>query len=277
MPVKSIKNWLFGGDEKKAKRSEKPVPREFKPDLKRLKPYGDHIGDGALQLSFTLPLPPSAEAKEAARLYAENLGLERVNVACAEAIGSSFTFFVVYGFSPSTIDVTRIKVRHPPFENLDYETLLVLAKEKIGRKIVVVGATTGSDAHTVGIDAILNRKGYAGDFGLEYYPCFQVVNLRAQVENADLVRKAVELKADALLVSKLVTQQDQHLKDLKDLLKLLKQEKGLSPNLLKIAGGPRITHPIATKLGFDAGFGTGTSPAEVASFIVQEMSKRMKR
>jgi hypothetical protein len=67
---------------------------------------------------------------------------------------------------------------HPKHEKLDRETLLKIVNEKIGRKIIVIGATTGSDAHTVGIDAILNRKGYAGDFGLESYPCFEVINLR---------------------------------------------------------------------------------------------------
>ena len=29
----------------------------------------------------------------------------------------------------------------------------------------IVGACTGTDAHTVGIDAIMNMKGYAGHFG----------------------------------------------------------------------------------------------------------------
>jgi beta-lysine 5,6-aminomutase beta subunit len=275
MAVKSLKNWLFGNEEKKEKKEK--AHESVKADLKRLKPYGDHMGDGAIQLSFTLPVPLSPEAKEAARLYAEKLGLERVNVAAAEAMGKGFTLFVVYGFATLAIDFTRIKVHHPKIEKLDYETILGIAQEKIGRKIVVVGATTGSDAHTVGIDAILNRKGYAGDFGLESYPCFQVINLRAQVENSELVKKAVELNADAILVSKLVTQQDQHLKDLKEFLKLLKQEKAVQPHVLKIAGGPRITHPIATKMGFDAGFGTGTLPSEVASFLVQELAKKIKR
>ena len=40
----------------------------------------------------------------------------------------------------------------------------------------------GTDAHTVGIDAILNVKGHAGEKGLEYYREIRVVNLGAQVE-----------------------------------------------------------------------------------------------
>ena len=129
----------------------------------------------------------------------------------------------------------------------------------------------------MGIDAILNKKGFAGDYGLESYEGFKVFNLRAQVDNRELIQKAKELKADAILVSKLVTQQDQHLKDLKELHKLLKQEKQFSNSVLKIVGGPRMTHAIATKLGFDAGFGAGTLPSEVASFVVLELAKRLKK
>ena len=35
-------------------------------------------------------------------------------------------------------------------------------RRKLGREVVMVGASTGTDAHTVGIDAIMNMKGYAG-------------------------------------------------------------------------------------------------------------------
>ncbi len=272
MPVSKIKSWLFGKPDR-----NNALQRASAIDLKRVKAYGDHAGDGAIQLSFTLPIPVSLEAKEAARLYAEKMGLERVLVAGMEAIGENFSFFVVYGFSKITVDLTKIKVPQAQFLKLDHGEIEEIIRKKIGRKIIVVGATTGSDAHTVGIDAILNKKGYAGDYGLESYEGFKVINLRAQVENAELVKKALHYKADTILVSKLVTQQDQHLKDLKALLKLLKQEKNLPPHLLKIVGGPRMSHAIATRLGYDAGFGTGTLPSEVASFIVMEISKRVKK
>lgn len=267
--MKPLKDWLFG-DEKSAK-YESP-----KPDLKKLNSYGDHMGDGAVQVSFTLPIPLSIEAKEAAKLYAERMGLKKTIVACAEKIGPDFTFFVVYGYSGHSVDFTKIKVKKAEFETLEYEEIEQFIKEKFKRKIVIVGATTGSDAHTVGIDAILNRKGFAGNPGLEYCQGFKVINLRAQVENKELIKLAASHQADAILVSQLVTQQDQHLKNLKELVKLLKQEKSLSPHVLKIVGGPRMTHPIATRAGFDAGFGSGTMPVEVASFIVQELYKRIK-
>lgn len=52
-----------------------------------------------------------------------------------------------------------------------------LVKERIGRKIRVAGACIGTDAPTVGIDAILNMKGYKGDYGLERYREFETFNL----------------------------------------------------------------------------------------------------
>jgi beta-lysine 5,6-aminomutase beta subunit len=41
-----------------------------------------------------------------------------------------------------------------------------------------------------------------------------------------------------------------------------------------VAGGPRVTHPMALECGFDAGFGAGTKPSEVASYIVEEILRR---
>ncbi|MBI1909505.1 MAG: cobalamin B12-binding domain-containing protein [Deltaproteobacteria bacterium] len=252
-------------------------------DPKNLKPYGDHLGDGGVQVSFTLPVPPSDAAKEAARLYAEKMGLEKVQVTCMEGIGPEFTFFVVYGFSKLTINFDKIIVPKMEIPRLTHKEIEEVAHQKLGcstpgcstqgRRIVVIGGTTGSDAHTVGIDAILSMKGLAGDKGLESYSCFEVHNLRAQVDNKVLVEQAMKLKAEAILVSQLVTQQDQHIKNLKEMLKLLKEVKNRA---LLVVGGPRMTHKIAHEIGFDAGFGPGTKPSEVASFIVHELIRRQK-
>jgi beta-lysine 5,6-aminomutase beta subunit len=246
----------------------------FKKDLNRVKPYGDHWDDGKMQLSFTLPVAVGELAREAARLYLEKLGFVHPQIAAMEPMGESFAFIVAYAYATPHIDLSKIPLHRPEFSVLPFDELVNLAQKEIRRKIVVVGATTGSDAHTVGIDAILSIKGIAGDKGLEYYPFFKVVNLRAQVDNQHLVDKAVELKADAILVSKMVTQQDQHLDDLKALSKMIHQEKDLSAHLVKIAGGPRIDHRIARSVGFDAGFGPGTKPSEVANFIVHEIIRK---
>jgi beta-lysine 5,6-aminomutase beta subunit len=247
----------------------------MKKDLSRIRPYGDHFDDGKMQLAFTLPVPAGEQAKEAARLYLEKMGLKNPQIVWMEKMGEEFTYFVAYGHATHHIHLDQIRVPKPEFPILSFDDLLKTAREKLKRKIVVVGAATGSDAHTVGIDAILSLKGVSGDKGLEYYPIFRVVNLRAQVSNADLVGQAADLKADAILVSQLVTQHNQHLDSLKDLAKMIRGEKRLSPHLLKIVGGPRMDHRTAKSVGFDAGFGPGTKPSEVANFIVHELIRRV--
>jgi beta-lysine 5,6-aminomutase beta subunit len=147
-------------------------------------------------------------------------------------------------------------------------------RENIGRKLVVVGASTGTDAHTVGIDAIMNMKGYAGHFGLERYDMFEAYNLGSQVPNEEFLAKAIELNADALLVSQTVTQKDVHIKNMTELVELMEAE-GLRDKMILVCGGPRISHELAKELGYDAGFGMNTYADDVASFIVQELVKRM--
>src|SRR5262245_32104265 len=226
------------------------------------------MGDGALQMSFTLPVPASGRAKEAARRYAELHGLRAVIVATMEKAGDDFTFFVVYGRSEATLDFAEIEVPEVTAPELSPKEINQLIKEKLGRRVVVVGACTGSDAHTVGIDAILNIKGYAGDKGLESYPWFRVHNLGAQVDNPVLLSRAQELHADAVLVSQVITQRDVHKENAHQLIDLA--AKAGMRGVLFLLGGPRIDHALARELGYDAGFGPGTRPQSVASYIAQE-------
>jgi beta-lysine 5,6-aminomutase beta subunit len=274
-PVETLKRWFQIKSPSETKTGAK-THLSAESNVRHLMPYGDQLNDGAIQMSFTLPVEASPEAREAAKLYVQKMGLTEVHVATMEPMGMGFSYFVVFARAKHAIDFTKVKVPKAAFEKMDFDQVDQYAREKIKKRLVVIGATTGTDAHTVGIDAIMNMKGYAGDSGLERYPCFKAINLRSQVSNEELVRKAEEFKADAVLVSKLVTQRGEYLKELKELAKLLKASKRVNSPLLKIAGGPRMSHAEAVKLGFDAGFGPGTLPSEVASFIVQEYAKKMK-
>jgi beta-lysine 5,6-aminomutase beta subunit len=146
-------------------------------------------------------------------------------------------------------------------------------KENIKRVVTIVGATTGTDAHTVGIDAIMNMKGYDGHYGLERYKDVVAVNMGSQVPNEELLAKAIELGADAVVVSQVVTQKDVHIPNLTNLIELAEAE-GIRDKMLFIAGGPRINHELATELGYDAGFGPGTFAEHVASYVVTQIVKR---
>ncbi|HBG00832.1 MAG TPA: hypothetical protein DDW87_04580, partial [Firmicutes bacterium] len=141
-------------------------------------------------------------------------------------------------------------------------------------KIVVVGACTGTDAHTVGLDAIMNMKGYDGDYGLERYPMMETYNLGSQVPNEILLQKAMQVGADCVLISQVVTQKNVHIQNLTELIEMAEAED-LRGRLIMIVGGPRIDQPLATELGFDAGFGSGTTARHVATFLVKELARRL--
>ncbi len=256
--------------------STETTPGPKKVDLQHLKPYGDIMGDGTIQIAFTLPVEPSPEAREAAYQLAQKIGLEPIKIATMEKAADGFAFFVIYGNIKHAIDFTQIHVIKVDSQKRSRDEIDELIEKEFKRKIVVLGACTGYDAHTVGIDAIINMKGFAGDYGLERYRWISAKNLGAQVLNDDLLKLAIEHKADAILVSKVVTQHDIHLDDMKDLM--VKAEKmGLSDKVVFVAGGPRVTHPMALEYGFSAGFGPGTKPSEVASFIVDELLRRRKQ
>lgn len=244
------------------------------PNLNNLKPYGDTMDDGKIQLSFTLPVPASPEAHEAAKRLALQMGLHEPSVVSMEAVGSTMSFFVVYAACTQGVDFTTIQVPRSEYEAMDMHDIDELIETRIGRKLKLIGACTGTDAHTVGIDAIMNMKGYNGHYGLERYKMIDAINMGAQVPNEVLVAKAIEENADAILVSQVVTQKNLHIMTLTNLVEVLEAE-GVRKRFVVVVGGPRITHDLATELGFDAGFGVGSYAEDVGAFVAQELIRRM--
>jgi len=213
-----------------------------------VRPYGDTTGDGMVQLSFTLPVPADKRAEGAALQLAGKMGLDPAMVVHSRAMGDGYTFFVVYGRVQHLVDLGKVR--------------------RLRRKLVVVGACIGTDAHTVGIDAILNVKGIAGEKGLEYYRELRVVNLGAQVSVPDLVERARAEKADAVLVSQVVTQRDAHLHNTREMSAAFREALPAARRPLLVVGGPRFDERDAAGLGVDRIFGRGTTPREVASYLV---------
>ncbi len=238
-------------------------------DMTKVKPYGDTMNDGKVQLSFTLPVPLGDEAVEAAKQTILKMGLENPQVVFYKELTPGFTFFNCYGSAQAAVDFTSIYVPKVESSVMDMEQTDEYIRANVGRKLVIVGASTGTDAHTVGIDAIMNMKGYAGHYGLERYDMIEAYNLGSQVPNDEFIARALELNADALLVSQTVTQ-----KNLVELIELLEAE-GLRDRWIVACGGPRITHELAKELGYDAGFGMNTYADDVASFVAQEFVRRI--
>lgn len=244
-------------------------------DLTKVKPYGDTMNDGKVQLSFTLPVPSGAEAEEAAKLLLKKMGFVNPMVVFQQELTKGFTFFNCYGNLTHDVNYKEIYVPKVESTTWEMEETDEFIRTHIGRPLRVIGASTGTDAHTVGIDAIMNMKGFAGHYGLERYEMIDALNLGSQVPNEEFISKALYFKADVLLVSQTVTQKDVHIANLTELVELLEAE-GLRDKVILCCGGPRISHELAKELGYDAGFGANTYATDVASFIAQEYNRRME-
>jgi beta-lysine 5,6-aminomutase beta subunit len=77
-----------------------------------------------------------------------------------------------------------------------------------------------------------------------------------------------------VLVSQVVTQRDVHKENARAFLHEL-ERLGLRGRVIAILGGPRIDHRLAAELGYDAGFGPGTKPSDVANYVVAEVLRRL--
>ena len=243
-------------------------------DLEHVKPYADHLGDGIVQFSFTLPIPYGLAARKAAQELAVKMGFEHPEVVHYQSLTDGYTYFVMFGECTATVDYASLSDEAFDIEYMSEEQIEAFAGEHIGRPIVIVGAATGTDTHSVGIDAMLNLKGFHGHHGLEGYRAFETHNLGSQVPNSVLVARAIDLNADAILVSQTVTQQNLHVHNLTELVEIVEAE-GRRKQLILTCGGPRVSNELAKELGYDAGFSKGTYPFHVASFIVRELAARM--
>ena len=239
-----------------------------------VRPYGDTLDDGKVQLSFTLPVPDGAKGREAARQLVLKWGFKDCDVVHSAPLSAGFSFYVAYGKTESSVDYDScVADEHSAEASLNMDEVNEFIRREIRRKVVVVGACTGFDAHTVGIDAIMNMKGYNHHYGLERYSELEAYNLGAQVPNEKLIEFAGKVKADAILVSQVVTQKDVHIHNLTQLIELL-EARGERGRYICVAGGPRIGNKLAVELGYDVGFGRGAYANDVATFIVKKLAER---
>ncbi|PID27600.1 MAG: hypothetical protein CSB55_08455 [Candidatus Cloacimonadota bacterium] len=248
----------------------------IKIDPTKIKPYGDTLDDGRMQFSFALPAPNNEKGKEAARVLLKRMGLDEIEVCYQSDLGEGFTHFIAYANTGVTVNLDDIKVKVVETPVMDMYETNDFMEEKIGRDLTVVGACIESDAHTVGIDAIMNMKGYNHRYGLERYAHINAINMGAQVPCEELLKKAHEVNADVILVSQIVTQKNIHIKNLTKLIEMAEVE-GVRDKMLFICGGPRINHELAVELGYDAGFGTGSYATDVASFIAIHFAEQNQK
>jgi beta-lysine 5,6-aminomutase beta subunit len=238
-----------------------------------IRPYGDTLNDGKVQLSFSLPIPCNPKGEEAAKRLAIKMGLHDPQVVHSAPLGNHFSFYIIYGTINHQVDFDTIEVVEVESKVMSKEEIEQFIEDHFKERLVFIGASTGTDAHTVGIDAIMNMKGYNGHYGLERYKGIQAINLGGQVENEVLLEQALKYNADVILISQTVTQKDIHVQNLTSFIELLEAEN-LRDRFIVIIGGARIHHGLAKELGYDAGFGTKKYAFDVASFAVSLLKEK---
>jgi len=110
-----------------------------------IKPYGDTLNDGMVQLAFTLPVACGPRAKKAAELYVAKLNFTDIAVSFAQEIADNFTYFVVYAKALPELDYSTVQATEAKVQKLGFYRINELIKTHINRKLVVVGASIGSD------------------------------------------------------------------------------------------------------------------------------------
>lgn len=134
--------------------------------------------------------------------------------------------------------------------------------------IRVVAATVGEDEHSVGLREIIDIK----HGGIERYG-IDVVYLGTSCPVEKLIDAAIETKAQAIIMSTIITHNDVHTKNMKKIHDLC-IEKGVRDKFIIACGGTQVTNEIAVAHGMDAGFGRGTHGNNVASFIIETLMKK---
>lgn len=224
-----------------------------------VKPEVEWAGDGIV--SVTMFFPSEENAAEAAAIEsAKRMGLYDVVIIHKQVMQSAEgTLVEIKGKVPFSIDISRLEIQKKEKELSDEEIRNYLDKNPMK----IVAATVGEDEHSVGLREIIDIKhGGIEKYGIECH----YLGTSCPVEK--LVDASIELNADAILISTIITHNDIHTENMRKLHELC-IEKGIRHKVILVAGGTQVTNKIAVEAGMDGGFGRGTHGNDVASFLVK--------
>lgn len=229
-----------------------------------IKPEMEWLGDGIILLTMFLPTNDRI-AEFAAIEIGKRLGLKDVEVINKEIMQEAEgTRIELKGRVDFTIDINDLII--PPKPD-------VLTEEEIRNEISlnpmkIVAGTVGEDEHSVGLREIIDIKhGGIEKYGIECH----ILGTSVPIEK--LVDAAIELNADAILSSTIISHDDIHYKNMKKLHEL-SIEKGIRDKIILIAGGTQVSNELAIENGMDAGFGRGTKGEHVATFLVKKRREK---
>ncbi|MEG0254770.1 D-ornithine 4,5-aminomutase subunit OraE [Vagococcus sp.] len=224
-----------------------------------IKPEAEWQGDGTVLLTFMIP--ESARVAEFAALeMGKKMGLEDCEVINKEVMqAAEGTRIEMKGRMPFSIEKDSLIIPEEPIVMSDEEI-----REDIKRKkMVIVAGTVGEDEHSVGLREIIDIKhGGIERFGVEVH------YLGTSVPVEKLVDAAIEMNADAILASTIISHDDIHYKNMQRINDLA-IEKGIREKIMIMAGGTQVIPEIAVKHGMDAAFGRGSNGSNVATALVE--------
>ena len=231
-----------------------------------IKPEAEWLADGTVVVDFTLPVG-IREAEAAAREIGRKMNLSDVEVIHREILhDAEATRIQIKGRVEFAVDLSALKIPPAP-EVLSDEEIRAFVRE---HPLKVVVATVGEDEHSVGLREIIDIK----HGGIEKYGvACEYLGTSVPVEK--LVDAAIELDADAILMSTIISHNDIHYKNMKKLSDYA-VEKGIRDRVIIIAGGTQVTPELAAEQGVDAGFGRGAKGEHVATFLVKRKRELLK-
>ena len=234
--------------------------REFaQPGAAQLRPEMEWLADGVVMTTMFFPTEAKA-AKAAALECGKRMGLTEVEVINCEVMQrSEGTRIEIKGKVPFSIDPKQLVIPKDPDVMAD-DAIRAAIDEK---PIRVVCGTVGEDEHSVGLREIIDIK----HGGIEKYG-IEVHYLGTSVPPEKLVNAAIEMDADAILASTIISHDDIHYKNIARIDRIAR-EMGVRDRLTFVAGGTQITPELARQAGADEGFGRGTHGNHVATFLVK--------
>lgn len=231
-----------------------------------IKPEMEWMADGTVMMNMFIPANKRV-AEVVAVEIAKKMNLEDPEVINREVMQEAEgTRIELKGKIPFDIDLSTIVI--PPVPHLLSDDEIREDIEKHPMKIVC--GTVGEDEHSVGLREIIDIK----HGGIEKYG-IEVHYLGTSVPVEKLVDAAVELKADAILASTIISHDNIHYKNMKRIHELA-VEKGIRNNVIIAAGGTQVIPEEAVKTGVDAGFGRNSHGVDVATFLVERRREMRK-
>ena len=204
-------------------------------DSSKIKPEMEWRGDGIIHLSMFLATEERV-AEAAALEIARRMNLKDVEVIHKEIMQEA--------------EGTRVEVKGVFDQILDIDSLVIPPKPELlsddeiraeidAKPMKVVCGTIGEDEHSVGLREIIDIK----HGGIEKYG-IECEYLGTSVSVEKIVNAAIELNADAILASTIISHDDVHYKNMKKIADLC-IEKGIRDEIILVAGGTQVSNDYA--------------------------------